>query len=124
MDDKSVFDAIVALLPPDPPIVRGKMFGMPCLKVNGKIFACFWAGGLSVKLPVEEVAGALKKPGIEILDPMGNGRPMKEWILIAEKANRLWVEYAVLSYGYVVKLGDASCGSKRKQKAPKKPKSI
>jgi hypothetical protein len=77
MDADKVFGKIITLLPPTPVITRGKMFGMPCLKVNGRIFACFWAGGLSVKLPVEEVAKALKIAGIAILDPMGNNRPMK-----------------------------------------------
>jgi len=121
MDADKVFDEIITLLPPTPAITRGKMFGMPCLKVNGKIFACFWEGSLTVKLPVEEVAKALKTTGIIILDPMGNNRPMKEWILINEKTNKLWVEYAVNSYDYVVKLGDATCG--KKPKAAKKPKS-
>jgi hypothetical protein len=48
MDADKVFDEIITLLPPTPVITRGKMFGMPCLKVNGKIFACFWAGGRSI----------------------------------------------------------------------------
>jgi hypothetical protein len=121
MVDSDVFDEILGLLPPTPVVTRGKMFGMPCLKVNGKVFACFWAGGLSVKLPGEEVAKALQISGIAILDPMGNNRPMKEWILIDEKVQKLWVEYSVKSYGYVVGLGDTSCG--KKPKAAKKPKS-
>jgi len=116
MVDDSIFDEIVAILPPTPVITRGKMFGMPCLKVNGKIFACFWAGGLSVKLPVEEVAKATETSGIAILDPMGNNRPMKEWILIDEKTSKLWVECAVQSYDYVVQLGDTTCGKKPKAK--------
>ena len=114
MENDKVFDEIVALLPPTPAIVRGKMFGMPCLKVNGKVFACFWEDGLSVKLPAEEVAKALKMPGIIILDPMHNNRPMKEWILMSPAAGKRWVEYSVKSYDYVVKLEDSACGKKRK----------
>jgi len=114
MNADKVFDEIVALLPPTPAIVRGKMFGMPCLKVNGKVFACFWEGGLSVKLPSEEVAKALELPGIIILDPMHNNRPMKEWILMSREAGKHWVEYAVKSYNYVVRLEDSTCSRKRK----------
>ena len=75
MDVDKVFDEIITLLPPTPVIARGKMFGLPCHKMNGKVFACFWAKGLSVKLPVEAVAKALKTPALPSLTPWATTAP-------------------------------------------------
>lgn len=59
----------------------GKMFGVPCLKRNGKMAACLWRdGGIAVKLVDEaDRTGALALEGAELFDP-GMGRRMREWV--------------------------------------------
>jgi hypothetical protein len=114
MPDDKVFAEILALLPPTPMVVRGKMFGAPCLKVNDKVFASLWEDGITVKIPAADVPQALQLAGVTAFDPMKNGRLMKEWIFLAPAARKLWVEYAVKSYNYLVSLGDSACGKKRK----------
>ncbi|MEO8088191.1 MAG: hypothetical protein ABI763_15330 [Bacteroidota bacterium] len=71
-----------------------KMFGKPCLKINGKAFACFFNGDMVFKLDAEShlVASALK--GSKLFDPSGANRPMKEWVQVKAVHEKEWTKLA------------------------------
>jgi len=77
------FNALVQRYLGEPGVVEGQMFGMPVLKVGGKVFAGDWHGELVVKLARERVeqliAGGTGAP----FAPMA-GRTMKEWVLVQD----------------------------------------
>jgi hypothetical protein len=80
-------------------VTAGKMMSSYGLKVNEKIFAMFGRKQFVTKLPkarVDELVGS----GIgKHFDP-GNGRMMKEWIVVSEgKAD--WIELAKEAYAFV-----------------------
>ncbi|RJP28324.1 MAG: TfoX family protein [Actinobacteria bacterium] len=75
------------MLLPIPGVKAGKMFGLPGYYVDGKLFACVWEDGVSLKVPPEVREELLAKRGVEPFVPM-EGRPMKEWVLINRKNSR------------------------------------
>jgi len=74
-------------------IHRGK-FGSQALKLNGKIFAMLAHGRLVVKLRPDRVA-ALIGAGIGLPFDAGKGRPMKEWVSIADGHEEQWLSLAL-----------------------------
>jgi hypothetical protein len=72
----------------------GKMFGMPCLKIEGKAFAGYFDGDMVFKLRSPEHARASALPGAHLFDPSGRGRPMKEWVQVPGTASQEWLELA------------------------------
>jgi hypothetical protein len=75
------------------------MFGMPCLKREGKVVAGSWKdGGITVKLTDEtQREAALTLPGVDLFDP-GMGRKMHEWVHVPASLSDEWerlVEQAV-----------------------------
>ena len=81
-------------------VVRGSMFGMPCLKVGKKVLAGMFGDAMTFKLPPEPREKALALPGAEPFDP-GMGRPMKEWVVIPLAQSEAWPEYAAEALEYV-----------------------
>jgi hypothetical protein len=72
----------------------GKMFGMPCVKANGKAACGFWQDSLVVKLTDQgEREQALALDGAALFDPMG-GRPMKEWVVVPAAHADRWPSLA------------------------------
>jgi hypothetical protein len=73
---------------------KGKMFGMPVWKLNGKALGGEWKGDMVFKL-VDEYARneALKIEGAELFDP-GMGRPMKEWVVVPAIHSDKWLGLA------------------------------
>jgi TfoX/Sxy family transcriptional regulator of competence genes len=69
------------LLPPDPNVERRKMFGYPCVFVNGNMAAGLFGSKMFVRLSEAERASLIEKRGASALEPMP-GRPMKEYIVI------------------------------------------
>src|SRR5215831_2817906 len=68
----------------------GKGFGSAALKVHGKIFAMLVEGKLVLKLPKARVA-SLKAAGQgESFEPRHDGRPMKEWVVLAATSLEDW----------------------------------
>ena len=49
------YEAVAHELLADPAVVTGKLFGHPCLKIGGKVFACEHEGELLIKLPTERL---------------------------------------------------------------------
>ncbi len=82
--------------------MAGKLFGVRCIKTNGKPFAAFRDDAMVFKLRGSQHAGALALPGAALFDPSGHGRPMREWVAVpdahAERREGL-AEVALLGMG-------------------------
>ena len=63
------------------------------LKTRKKMFAMFNKGKYIVKLPKERVTELIGSGEGKPYDP-GNGRIMKEWVIIPEEHSDKWIEYA------------------------------
>ena len=63
------------------------------LKTRKKMFAMFNKGKYIVKLPKERVTELISSGEGKPYDP-GNGRIMKEWVIIPEEHSDKWIEYA------------------------------
>lgn len=63
------------------PVKPSMAFGMPCLKLNGKVFAGLWREAMVFKLAGEQHAAGLALPGAGLFEPMA-GRPMKAWVQV------------------------------------------
>lgn len=93
------YDAVAAGLE-SAGVSRGKMFGMPCLKLDRTVVAGMYGDAMTFKLPPETREKALALPGVEPFDPMG-GRPMKEWVVIPLAQSAVWADYAAEALEYV-----------------------
>jgi hypothetical protein len=80
--------------------VRGQMFGMPVLKVGGKVFAGTFGDAMTFKLGPEDLERALKAKGVEPFEPM-QGRRMKEWVLVPVEYSRSWPRLAEQAFAYL-----------------------
>ena len=83
-----------------PGVKAGKMFGYPGYYVNGKLFACVYEEGVSIKLPERMREKLLAEPGVEHFVPMEN-RPMKEWLLLRKKKSADYRDYEEFFLGSV-----------------------
>lgn len=100
---QKAFDALADDLTATTPSQRSKMFGMPCLKVNGKTYAGLWGDALVFKLPPRAHAEALEIKGAHLFDPSGMNRPMKEWVVVPARQSERWAKLARSALGYVRK---------------------
>ena len=99
-DPRAAYDALAAEMQATSPARGGAMFGMPCLKVNGKAFAGFHQGEMVFKLAAADRDQALALAGARLFDPMG-GRPMKEWVEVPVAHAARWDEIARQALRYV-----------------------
>lgn len=99
-DSRAAYDALVTDMLASSPARSGAMFGMPCLKINGKAFAGFHQGTMVFKLAAPEREAALALSGARLFDPMG-GRPMKEWVEVPLAHTQRWDEFARHAMRYV-----------------------
>jgi hypothetical protein len=63
------------------------------LKSSKKMFAMFQKGNYVLKLPKERVEELVNSGEGQPYDP-GNGRIMKEWVIIPIENSVKWIEYA------------------------------
>jgi len=63
------------------------------LKIRKKMFAMFSKGNYVVKLPKERVEELISSGDGLPYDP-GNGKIMKEWVIVPEEYANKWIEYA------------------------------
>jgi hypothetical protein len=77
-----------------------KGFGSDALEVDGRIFAMARRGGLVLKLPADRV-GQLIVSGVGRAFDAGQGRPMKEWVVIDHASARRWKALAEEALGFV-----------------------
>jgi hypothetical protein len=71
-------------------VTRSTMMGFPCLRVDGKFFACVEraTGSLIVKLPAERVNELVGTGSGRPFAP--NGRIFKEWVACPAPAPESW----------------------------------
>jgi|SRR5579859_121393 len=101
-DARALYDAVAVELTATSPAISGKMFGMPCLKSNGKAFAGYFKDSMIFKLTAPEHGEALALANARLFDPMG-GRPMKEWIEVPVEHAARWPTLARAALRYVAK---------------------
>jgi len=82
-------------------IKKANAFGAPCLKVRGKIFACWSDASLVVKLDEEMFAKGMKLQGARIFNPMGKGKGMTQWLVLPYTQRAQWRAYAQAALTYV-----------------------
>lgn len=97
-DSQVEYDAIVEELVATSPTIPSKLFGMPCLKVNGKAFAGYHHGAMVFKLKVPQHTEALALSGAHLFDPSGEGRTMKEWVEVPADHCPRWLDLALAAY--------------------------
>ena len=83
---------------------RGAMFGMPCLKANGKAFAGYFRNDMVFKLSGTAHARALALPGAHLFDPSEQDRPMKAWVQVPASSANEWEDLAQAAYRLVQNL--------------------
>jgi hypothetical protein len=101
---RAKYDAVVSEMLASSPATSGMMFGMPCLKNNGKAFAGFYQGAMVFKLGGPRHAEALALSGARLFDPSSRGRPMKEWIEVPGEHASRWLELAQEALHYVARV--------------------
>jgi len=95
----AAYDAVAAGLE-GAGVVRGSMFGMPCLKIEKKMLAGLYGDAMTFKLPPEPREEALALAGAEHFDP-GMGRPMKEWVVVPLEHAASWPKFAEQALEFV-----------------------
>jgi hypothetical protein len=99
---KSTFDEIAhELASARAGVKQSKMMGMPCLKIEGKMFAGYFEGNMTFKLSGGAHARALALPGARLFDPSEQGRPMKEWVQVPDDLADEWRGLAEEALRYV-----------------------
>ena len=64
-----------------PEVTRGKLFGHPCLSVQGKAFLVRCHDDLVFKLGRARATVLLEAHGeLKLFDPSGKGRAMRDWV--------------------------------------------
>ncbi|RMF81887.1 MAG: hypothetical protein D6737_03620 [Chloroflexi bacterium] len=66
-----------------PHVTKGKMFGYPGYKVNGKLAVGLFDVGLTAKVGAEKAQEVIGQPGVQAFEPMP-GRVWKDWVHIVE----------------------------------------
>jgi hypothetical protein len=82
-------------------VVAGKMFGMPCLYVNGNAFLGYFKEKMVFKLTGLDHQEALSLTEAELFDPGDYGRPMKEWVLVPFEYADKWPQLAQAAFHYM-----------------------
>ncbi|HEY4033843.1 MAG TPA: hypothetical protein VGL94_07770 [Ktedonobacteraceae bacterium] len=99
-DARAIYDEVTTEMMATSPTTSGKIFGMPCLKNNGKAFAGYYQSAMVFKLTVPEHTEALALAGAQLFDPSGRGRPMKEWVEVPVEHAARWLDFARAALRY------------------------
>jgi len=71
--------------------IKGRLFGKPCYKINGKAYCCFFQNEMVFKLSSQAHKKALALKGAKLFDPSGKNRPMKEWVQVPFSHSSFWL---------------------------------
>jgi len=100
-DIQKQYDNLVKTMEATGEAKASKMFGMPCLKtLNGKAFACYTNGDITLKLPQNIIQQWLGNQGATLFEPMA-GRAMKEWLQLSVDHADHWPELAKEALDFV-----------------------
>ncbi|HZM16740.1 MAG TPA: TfoX/Sxy family protein [Candidatus Krumholzibacteria bacterium] len=94
------FARVVEAFARDRQVTTGKMMASVGLKVNGKIFAMMVKGRFVAKLSKDRVEELVRAGVGERFDPRGDGRLMKEWVVLTG-AKPPWIELAREAHRFV-----------------------
>jgi hypothetical protein len=97
----AVYEALITEITDGHSVVASKMFGMPCLKVDGKAAAGLFNDSMTFKLAGAAHATALALDGAHLFDPSAMGRPMKEWVQVPYANRDRWASLAEAAIAYV-----------------------
>jgi TfoX/Sxy family transcriptional regulator of competence genes len=100
MKSNPAFDRVMRAFAGDKAVTTGPMMASMGLKVNGKIFAMLRDGRLVAKLPKARVDELVDAGRGSRFDPRGDGRVMKEWIVL-KGATPPWIALAREAYQFV-----------------------
>lgn len=101
MNRETSFEAISDPLLREPGITEGTGFGSsPGLRVGGRIFAMLVGDGLVVKLPADRCAQLVASKIARPFD-RGQGRPLKEWVVVTDTTESEWSNLAQEAVAYV-----------------------
>jgi hypothetical protein len=100
MESNPAFDRVIRAFAADKAVTAGPMMASIGLKVNGRIFVMLRHGRLVAKLPKARVDELVEAGRGSRFDPRGDGRLMKEWIVLAGSAPP-WVALAREAYAFV-----------------------
>jgi len=84
-----------------PDVELRKVFGYPCGFVNGHMTVGLHADVFFVRLPEDDQAILLKKPGSGFLEPMP-GKPMRDYVIVPESIRdnkgefKRWINKAIV----------------------------
>lgn len=98
----TLFAQLAERLPDDDPrVTHSTMMGFPCLRVEGKFFACIEraTGNLIVKLAPERVNELVRTGSGQPFAP--NGRVFREWVACPASAREAWTDLLDEAKGYV-----------------------
>ncbi len=115
------FEAIAEALTPIEGVTAGsgrRGFGSDALQVHGRIFAMARHGGIVLKLPGERVA-ELVAGGDGTPFDAGKGRPMKEWVVLSQRAQERWLPLAREALAFVAGAPATSQGTRRPRTQPR-----
>ena len=124
----TLFDEVIATFPGE----RRKMFGYPCVFLNGLLVSGTFADRVIVRLSETDRAEALKIEGAELFEPMP-GRPMREYVVLPTELCETPEELAAWidrGFGFVATLPPKTSAAKKsgsrkaatKAKRPARPR--
>jgi hypothetical protein len=98
---QKAFDALTEELARTKKAEMARMFGKQCMTYRGNGFMAFSDGDLALKLSGQTREDALRLEGSRLWDPSGQGRAMKEWVLIPSVHAPKWSGLAQKSLEYI-----------------------
>ncbi len=98
---RDMYDAVKDHFRNHPHVVIAEGKGAQGLKQNGKMFAMFYKGDLTVKLTPEHVKKSIENGEGLPHDP-GTGKPMKDRILVPASKKDTWIAMCELSLHDIV----------------------
>jgi hypothetical protein len=94
---ETLFDRVLAQHPGDE---EGRMLHAPALKTGGKAYAFVAGPDVIVKLPASRVAGLIRDGLGQPCAPRA-GRPMREWVRIADPDEETRLSYIMEARAFV-----------------------
>jgi hypothetical protein len=93
-------DIVDAITDWNPACRASKVFGMPCVKRNGRVVFGLSRTGMVFKLTDPDAhARALAVPGAQLFDPSGRGEVFRQWVVVPPARAREWEALAYDAVG-------------------------
>ena len=113
MTARETYDRIAAEITDGHEVVASQMFGMPVLKVRGKVFAGLHGEVMTFKLPASELESAKSLPGGGPFEPMA-GRTMGGWVQVSTASEGHWRSLTEQALAFVASIAPAKALLKKR----------